>query len=81
MSVLRVLLIAFNVALITYLVYRLMQVYRSYRVNKGWILAIGIFLLLLPTTILMGFVKVSAIYVLVYPVAIGFFLYFIKDEV
>ncbi len=81
MSVLRLLLIAFNVALITYLVYRLMQVYRSYRVNKGWILAIGIFLLLLPTTILMGFVKVSAIYVLVYPVAIGFFLYFIKDEV
>ena len=58
-----------------------MQVYRSYGVNKGWILAIGIFLLLLPTTILMGFVKVSAIYVLVYPVAIGFFLYFIKGEV
>jgi hypothetical protein len=81
MSVLRVLLIAFNVALITYLVYRLMQVYRSYGVNKGWIFTIGIFLLLLPTTILMGFVKVSAIYVLVYPVAIGFFLYFIKDEV
>jgi hypothetical protein len=57
-----------------------MEVYRSYSSNKGWILAIGIFLLLLPTTILMGFIKISAIYVLVYPVAIGLFLYFINDE-
>jgi hypothetical protein len=80
MLILRVLLIAFNVALITYMVYRLMEVYRSCSSNKGWILAIGIFLLLLPTTILMGFIKISAIYVLVYPVAMGLFLYFIKDE-
>lgn len=76
----RVLLIAFNVALITFMVYRLMQVYRSYSRNKMWILAIGIFLLLLPATILMGFIRTSAIYILVYPVGVGFFLYFIKDE-
>lgn len=80
MLILRVLLIAFNVSIITYMIYRLMQVYRSYSSNKGWVLIVGIFLLLLPTTILMGFIKVSAIYVLVYPVAIGLFLYFIKDE-
>jgi hypothetical protein len=80
MPLLRVLLIAFNAALITYLVYRLMQVYRSYSSNKRWILAIGIFLLLLPTTILMGLIKPSVSYVLVYPAAIGLFLYFIKDE-
>lgn len=80
MLILRVLLIAFNVSIITYMIYRLMQVYRSCSSNKGWILIVGIFLLLLPTTILMGFIKVSAIYVLVYPVAIGLFLYFIKDE-
>jgi hypothetical protein len=80
MVILRVLLIAFNVALITYMVYRLMQVYRTYSSNKGWILAIGIFLLLLPTMILVGFIKPSAIYVLVYPVAIGLFLYLINDR-
>jgi hypothetical protein len=76
----RVLLIAFNVALITFMVYRLMQVYRSYSRNKTWILAIGIFLLILPTTILMGFIPMSIIYTLVYPVGVGLFLYFIKDE-
>ncbi len=76
----RVLLIAFNVALITFMVYRLMQVYRSYSRNKTWILAIGIFLLILPTTILMGFIPMSTIYTLVYPVGVGLFLYFIKDE-
>jgi hypothetical protein len=80
MLILRVLLIAFNVILITYMVYRLMQVYRSYGTSKVWILAIGIFLLLLPVTILVGFIKATLIYVFVYPVAIGLFLYFIKDE-
>lgn len=81
MIILRVLLIAFHVALITYMIYRLMQVYRSYSSNKGWILAIGIFLLLLPTTILVGFIKPSAIYVLVYPVAVGLFIYLINEVV
>ncbi len=80
MLILRVLLLAFNIAIVTYMVYRLMQIYRSIGASKGWVLAIGIFLLLLPITILLGFIKASVIYVLVYPVAIGLFLYFIKDE-
>lgn len=76
----RVLLAAFNVAIVTLLVYRLVQVYRSYSTNKSWILSIGIFLLLLPSFMLLGFIRPSMIYILIYPVAIGLFLFFIKDE-
>ena len=76
----RVLLAAFNVAIVTLLVYRLVQVYRSYSTNQSWILSIGIFLLLLPSVMLLGFIRPSMIYILIYPVAIGLFLFFIKDE-
>lgn len=76
----RVLLAAFNVAIVTLLVYRLVQIYRSYSTNKSWILGIGIFLLLLPSVMLLGFIRPSMIYILIYPVAIGLFLFFIKDE-
>ena len=76
----RVLLAAFNVAIVTLLVYRLLQIYRSYSANKSWILGIGIFLILLPSIMLLGFIRPSMIYVLIYPVAIGLFLFFIKDE-
>ncbi|MBS1555480.1 MAG: hypothetical protein JSU09_11185 [Bacteroidetes bacterium] len=76
----RVLLAAFNVAIVTLLVYRLVQVYRSYSTNKSWILSIGIFLILLPSVMLLGFIRPSMIYILIYPVAIGLFLFFIKDE-
>ena len=76
----RVLLAAFNVVIVTLLVYRLVQVYRSYSTNKSWILSIGIFLILLPSVMLLGFIRPSMIYILIYPVAIGLFLFFIKDE-
>jgi hypothetical protein len=76
----RLLLAAFNVAIVTLLVYRLVQIYRSYSTNKSWILSIGIFLILLPSVMLLGFIRPSMIYILIYPVAIGLFLFFIKDE-
>lgn len=77
----RILLIAFNVVLITFLAYRLMQIFRSNSPAKRWILPIGIFLLLLPSVMLMGLLRSSAAYVLVYPVAVGLFLFLIKDDV
>jgi hypothetical protein len=76
----RVLLIAFNVAILTFLVYRLLQIYRSASPRKGLIIAGGIFLLLLPVTILVGFVKPTAIYIVLYPVAISLFVYLTKNE-
>ncbi|MFM9841317.1 MAG: hypothetical protein ACKVOQ_23835 [Cyclobacteriaceae bacterium] len=80
MLILRVLLIAFNVAILTFLVYRLLQIYRSASPRKGLIIAGGILLLLLPVTILVGFIKPTATYILLYPAAISLFIYMIKSE-
>jgi hypothetical protein len=80
MILLRVLLIAFNVAILTFLVYRLLQIYRSASPRKGLIIAGGIFLLLLPVTILVGFIKPTILYILLYPIAISLFIYLIKSE-
>ena len=48
MGFLRILLLAFNVAIVTYLIYRMLQIYRSNDLQKGWKIGIGIFLLLIP---------------------------------
>ena len=81
MGFLRILLVAFNTAIITYLVYRLVQIYRSTSSYKAIILIAGIVLLLLPITVLIGFIKPTVIYVLIYPIAIGSFIFLIKSEV
>jgi 4-amino-4-deoxy-L-arabinose transferase-like glycosyltransferase len=81
MGFLRILLVAFNTAIITYLVYRLVQIYRSKSTYKAVILIAGIVLLLLPILVLIGIVKPTAIYVLIYPIAIGCFIFLIKSEV
>ena len=80
MILLRIFLLAFNVAVITYLVYRLLQIYRSYSPNKNWIIGIGIFLLLVPITMLFGFIKASPLYLFLYPVAISLHLYLIRNS-
>jgi hypothetical protein len=80
MLILRVLLLAFNVAILTFLVYRLLQIYRSASSRKGLIIAGGIFLLLLPATILVGFIKPTVMYILLYPIAISLFIYLTKSE-
>jgi len=81
MGFLRILLVAFNTAIITYLVYRLVQIYRSGSSYKVVILIAGILLLLLPITVLIGFIKPTVIYVLIYPIAIASFIFLIKSEV
>lgn len=80
MMLIRILLLAFNVAVITYLVYRLLQIYKLDSPNKNWIIGIGIFLLLVPITMLMGFLKPSPIYLFLYPVAISLHLYLIRNS-
>jgi hypothetical protein len=80
MGLLRILLVAFNAAIITYLVYRLVQIYRSDCGNKAIIFVGGMILLLLPITVLVGFIKPTAIYVLIYPLAVAAFIYLIKSE-
>jgi hypothetical protein len=80
MILIRILLLAFNVAVVTYLIYRLLQIYKSDTLNKNWIMGIGIFLLLVPITMLMGFLKPSPIYLFLYPVAISLHLYLIRNS-
>ena len=80
MAILRILLLAFNVAIVTYLVYRLLQTYKSADSQRGWKIGIGIFLLLVPVAMVAGLLKPSPAYLLIYPVAISLHLYLIRNS-
>jgi uncharacterized membrane-anchored protein len=76
----RILLLAFNVAVVTYLIYRLLQIYKSDDDQRNWKIGIGIFLLLVPITMLFGFIKPTPIYLFLYPVAISLHIYLIRNS-
>jgi hypothetical protein len=80
MILIRMLLLAFNVAVVTYLIYRLLQIYKSDEDQKRWKIGIGIFLLLVPITMLFGFIKPTPIYLFLYPVAISLHIYLIRNS-
>ncbi|MBN8653282.1 MAG: hypothetical protein J0L67_17770 [Cytophagales bacterium] len=80
MILIRILLLAFNVAIVAYLIYRILQIQKTDSPNKTWIILISVFLLLLPATMLMGIVRPSPVYLLLYPVAIGVHLYLIRNS-
>jgi hypothetical protein len=80
MMLIRIVLLAFNVALVTFLIYRLLQIYKSSDDKKGWKMGIGIFLLLVPVIMILGFVKPTPVYMLLYPVAISLHLYLIRNS-
>ncbi|MCU0418398.1 MAG: hypothetical protein MUC38_01975 [Cyclobacteriaceae bacterium] len=80
MAIIRVLLLAFSVGVFTFLLYRLIQIGKTSNRNKGVILAAGVLLLILPAVMLLGFVRPSWHYLLLYPVAIALFLYLIKSQ-
>jgi hypothetical protein len=73
----RTLLIFFNAAAVTFLVYHLLGVIRKpmARFRKTIIIVSGIILLLAPFGMFMRLYPPSVIYLLLYPVAISFFLY------
>ena len=75
----RILLLAFNVAVVTFLIYRLLQIYRSNEPRKGLLIAAGILLILLPLVMLIGAIRPSLPYAFFYPVAISLYLYMIKN--
>lgn len=79
MMLIRILLLAFNVAVLTYLIYRLLQIYKSSDDQKGWKIGIGIFLLLVPIIMIFGFIKPTPVYLLLYPVAISLHIYLIRN--
>jgi len=80
MILIRLLLLAFNVGVITYLIYRMLQIYKSSDDQKGWKIGIGIFLLLIPITMIFGFIKPTPVYLFLYPVAISLHLYLIRNS-
>lgn len=79
MMLIRLLLLAFNVGVVTYLIYRLLQIYKSTDDQKGWKIGTGIFLLLVPIVMIFGFIKPTPVYLFLYPVAISLHLYLIRN--
>lgn len=77
----RFLLIAFNVAVIGFLIYRMIEVFRNpmEKSKKAMILIGGTFLLIAPLGIFLRFFAPNPEYILVYPVAIFMFLYLTKQ--
>ena len=82
MVILRLLLIAFNVAVVTYLVYRMFQVIKDPDLPQGrktLIVVAGILLLLAPFSMFFGIMNASFLYFMIYPVAISLFLFLIRE--
>lgn len=82
MVILRLLLIAFNVAVVTYLVYRMFQVIKDPYMTQGrktLIVVTGVVLLLSPFSMFFGIMNASFLYFMIYPVAISLFLYLIRE--
>lgn len=79
--ILRFFLVAFNVAIIGFLIYRMVDVIRRpmERTRKIMILAGGTLLLLAPLGIFFRFFAATPQYFIVYPVAIFMFLYLTKQ--
>lgn len=75
----RIILLAFNVAIVTFLIYRLLQIFQSTEKRKGVFIAAGLLLLLLPLVMLTGAIRPSLTYAFLYPVAISLYLYMIKN--
>jgi hypothetical protein len=81
MVVLRFLLIVFNVAIVTFLIYRMFMVANQPMEKSKKILTVigGILLLLAPLGIFMGIFTPTFQYFLIYPIAIALFLYLTKQ--
>jgi hypothetical protein len=80
MILLRFLLIAFNVAVIGFLIYEMVDVFQRpvEKTKKRVILIGGTLLLLAPLGMFFRFFAPTPQYFVIYPVAIGMFLYLTK---
>lgn len=82
MGILRILLLAFNVAVLTFLIYRLLQVYQAPgdTSRKRIIITVGLLLVVVPVLMIVRVLPVSPVYLFLYPVALSLFLYLIRDQ-
>jgi hypothetical protein len=82
MLILRFLVLLFNVAVITFLIYRMFGIAKQPlpKTKKAVILTAGIFLLIVPFSFFLKIFPPSMLYFLVYPVAVSLFVYLIREE-
>lgn len=82
MVILRFLVLFFNVAIVTFLIYRMFGVAKQSipKTKKTVILAAGIFLLIVPFAFFFRIMTPSPLYFMIYPVAVSLFIYLIREE-
>lgn len=73
----RFFLLLLNAAAVAFLIHRLLKIYIQLPASpkKRMVILGGILLLLLPVTMIFGFVKPTPVYLVVYPLGIFFFVY------
>ena len=82
MVIVRFLILFFNVAIVTFLIYRMFEVIKQPlpKTKKVPIIGTGIFLLIVPFAFVFRMIPLSTIYFLAYPVAVSLFIYLIREE-
>ena len=82
MVIVRFLILLFNVAVVTFLVYRMFEVIKQPlpATKKVPIIGTGILLLIVPLAFVFRIIPLSTIYFLVYPVAVSLFIYLIRES-
>jgi hypothetical protein len=80
MVIMRFLVLAFNVAAVTFLIYSLFEATRrpQPRQKKAVIITAGIILLIVPFAYFIRIIPPSTLYFLIYPVAVSLFVYLIR---
>jgi hypothetical protein len=78
----RFIVLAFNVAAVTFLIYSLFNVIRQSlpKQKKAVIITAGIILLIVPFAFFIRIIPPSMLYFLIYPVAVSLFIYLIRIE-
>jgi hypothetical protein len=81
MIFIRLFVIAFNIAVVTYLVYRLFQVSKQpiKPSQKAIIIVAGVLLLIAPFAMFLKIMPASPQYFLIYPAAVSLFIYLIRQ--
>ena len=76
----RYLLLFVNAIAFGFLVHRMLKIYSTLPSSpkKSIVMTAGFILLLVPVTMIFGFIKPTPVYLVVYPIGIGFFVYFFR---
>lgn len=81
MVILRFLILLFNVAVVTFLIFRMFNIAKQPmpKTKKAVILTAGILLLIVPFSFFLNIMPPTMTYFLAYPVAVSLFVYLIRE--